>query len=161
MVIEPDHSNELLETAERKWNTANREDHPVDKCEYLQLSMERAFKALITAKGRRVQHTHELDDLWTQAEADGEQIRAIRNPEQLGKLSKYAGNWRYALPANEDPAKTWAQNRLTGEDLLNHARTRVPQLLQETRNHLSVRKTRLAPEGKTVNPPRLPRDPQT
>jgi HEPN domain-containing protein len=154
--FEPDHCNELLEKAERKWNTANREDHPSDKCEYLQNSMELAFKALITAQGRRVQHTHELDDLWTQAQASGEQIQAIRNPEQLEKLTKYAGNWRYDLPANEDPAKTWAQNRVTGEDLLNHARARVPQLLQETRNHLSARKTQFPIGGNAPTPPTPP-----
>ena len=163
--FEPDHSNELLEQAERKWNTANREDHPVDKCEYLQESMERVFKALITAEGRRVQHTHELDDLWKQAEANGEQIRAIRNPEQLDKLSRYAGSWRYALPTDENPSNTWTQNRVTGKDLLNHARTRIPELIQETRKHLSTTKSRVPtgdpsrdpqPASETDSPPLKP-----
>lgn len=134
--FEPDHSDELLEQAERKWETANREKHPVDKCEYLQQSMERALKALITADGRRAEHTHELDKLWKQAEANGERIGATRNPAQLGKLSRYAGAWRYAVPPDEEPATTWSENRVTGEDLLNHARRRVPQLIEETRNHL-------------------------
>jgi HEPN domain-containing protein len=137
--FEPDHSNGLLEQAERKWETANREKHPVDKCEYLQQSMERALKALITADGRRVEHTHELNKLWEQAEANGERIEATRNPKHLEKLSRYAGAWRYAVPPDEEPATTWSENRIMGEDLLNHARRRVPQLIQETRNHLQSR----------------------
>lgn len=139
--FEPDHSNELLEQAERRWRSANREEHPADRCEFLQQSMERALKAFITADGRRVEHTHALDELWTQAEANGERIGASRNPEQLDKLSRYAGAWRYAVPPDEEPATTWSENRITGEDLLNHARRRVPQLIQQTRNHLQADRT--------------------
>ena len=138
--FEPDHSDELLEQAERRWRSANREEHPADRCEFLQQSMERALKALITADGRRVEHTHELDELWTQAEASGERIGASRNPERLEKLSRYAGAWRYAVPPDEEPAATWSENRTTGEDLLNHARRRVPQLIRETRSHLQGRR---------------------
>ena len=137
--FEPDHSHELLEQAERKWATANRENHPADKCEYLQQSMERALKALITADGRRVEHTHELDRLWKQAEADGERIGGTRNPDQLEKLSRYAGAWQYAVPREEEPATTWSENKAAGEDLLNHARKRVPQLIEQTRKHLQRR----------------------
>lgn len=138
--FEPDHAGELLDRSERKWEDAKRTRHPADKCEYLQRAMEHALKALITAEGRRVEHTHELDELWTQAEANGERIRAGRNPEQLEKLSRYAGAWRYAVPPDEEPATTWSENRITGEDLLNHARRRVPQLIQETRSHLQSRR---------------------
>ena len=152
----PDHANELLDKAERKWEDANRTRHPADKCEYLQRAMEHAFKALITAEGRRVQHIHQLEDLWQEAEANGEKVRAIRNPEQLKKLSKYAGKWRYDLPTDENPAKTWADNRPTGEDILNHARSRVPQLIQKTEKVLSTFK-RLAESGEPPEqPPRAP-----
>ena len=102
--------------------------------------MEHALKAPITADGRRIEHTHELDGLWTQAEANGERIGASRNPEQLEKLSQYAGAWRYAVPPDEELAATWSANRTTGEDLLNHARRRVPQLIRATRNHLQGRR---------------------
>ena len=138
--FEPDHAGELLDRAERKWEDANRTRHPADKCEYLQRAMEHALKALITAEGRRVEHTHELDELWRQAEANGERIGASRHPRQLEKLSRYAGAWRYAVPPDEEPATTWSENRSTGEDLLNHARRRVPQLIQETRNQLQSRR---------------------
>lgn len=135
--FEPDHATELLDKARRKWVDANRTEHPADRCEYLQRSIEQAFKALITARGRRVRHVHELDDLWGQVEATGERVRATRNPAQLEKLSRYAGEWRYDTPADEDPEATRQENRTTGEDVLNHARARVPQLIKQTRQALA------------------------
>ena len=116
---EPDHAAELLDTAQRRWRTANREDHPKDRCKNLHESMEHAFKAIIVADGRRVEHHHELDKLWDQAETAGGPIAATREPEQLERLSMYAGEWRYEkLPADEDPEQTWKNNRATGEDVL-------------------------------------------
>ena len=32
---------------------------------------------------------------------------------------------------------TWQKNRTTGEDVLNHARRRVPQLIKQTRQALT------------------------
>ena len=89
--------------------------------------MEHAFKALITADGRRIEHTHDLDTLWQQAEESGERIGAMRNSDQLQKPSRYAGDGRYQIPIDEDASVTWSENRTTGEDVLNHARQRVPQ----------------------------------
>ena len=157
--FEPDHAADLLERAERKWATANREPHPVDKCEYLQRSIEYALKALITADGRRVRHLHNLDGMWREAEATGDTIAATRDPKQLERLSRYAGQWRYdKLPADEDPETTWQQNRTTGEDVLNHARRRVPQLLEQTREALANR-TPGAIGGETPPGPATPPDP--
>ena len=59
--FEPDRAAELLAKARRRWVDANWTRYAVDKCEYLQRSMEHALKALITADGRRIEHTHELD----------------------------------------------------------------------------------------------------
>ena len=53
-LCEPDYAHEFIDQAARKWDLANYAPHPVDKCEMLQASMERALKALITAQGRRV-----------------------------------------------------------------------------------------------------------
>ena len=133
----PDHAAELLDKASRKWVDANRTEHPADRCDYLQRSIEHALKALITADGRRVDHTHELDALWQQVEATGEAIGATRNPSQLEKLSRYAGEWRYDAPVDEDPEATWQENRTTGEDVLNDARVRVPGLIKQTRQALA------------------------
>ena len=40
---EPDYAREWLDQAERKWRTANREEHPVDKCENLQAAMAAGY----------------------------------------------------------------------------------------------------------------------
>ena len=135
-LFEPDHANELLDQAERRWDLARYAPHPADKCEMLQASMERAFKALITAQGRRVKHTHNLNALWAEAEIQGERIDVSRNPEELDKLSKYAGDWQYAIQEGADPAASWIKTSTTGADLLNHARRRVPQLVQDTMDRL-------------------------
>ena len=105
--FEPDHAGTLLEKAERRWKDANRTEHPADKCEFLQEAMEHALKALIIANGRRVEHRHELNNLWKQAETDSDPIAARRDPVELEKLSRYAGHWHNDLPGDENPAATW------------------------------------------------------
>lgn len=156
-LYEPDHATELLDKAERKWRDAGRTEHPADKCEYLQAAIEKAFKSMITASGQRVEFRHDLEKLWTQAEAaaGGDSIAATREPDQLARLTRYAGDWQYdPLPADEDPEATWEANRTTGEDVLNHARRRVPQLLDQTRQAL-------ARQGDPVIGGETPPDPAT
>ena len=68
---EPEHAEELLDDADAKWKDANITIRPVDKCEYLQRSIEYSFKVVIVADGQRVEHRHELDKLWDQAETAG------------------------------------------------------------------------------------------
>ena len=150
---EPDHA---ADSAEAKWEDASTTRRAADKCEYLQRSIEYAFKALIVADGRRVEHRHELDKLWDQAEAAGGPIAATRDPAQLERLSRYAGDWRYdKTPADEDPEQTWNKNRTTGEAILNHARRRVPQLIEQTRQALASRGPTAAIGGE---PPSGPAD---
>ena len=135
---EPDYARDWLEQAERKWRTANREQHPVDKCENLQAAMERALKALIVAQGRRVRHRHDLRKLWNEVEQHGESIQARPDPAELDRLTKYAGEWQY--PAAEiEPEATWKATAPVGEDLLNHARRRVPALMKQTEERLEGR----------------------
>ena len=135
-IYEPDHAREWLGQAERKWRTANREEHPVDTCENLQAAMERMLKALIVARGRRVRHRHDLRELWAEAEGHGESIPARPDPVELDRLTKYAGEWQYPAPGIE-PEATWKAMAPAGEDLLNHARRRVPALIDETRKKLA------------------------
>ena len=141
--FEPDHSKTLLENGERRWRSANREEHPADKCEFLQETLEQVLKTLIIANGRRVKHTDDLNELWKQAEDGSDPIAATRDPAELEKLSRYAGNWRYDVPSDEDPAATWEKNRHTGEDVLNDARKRVPQLVEKTRMELQSTRARM------------------
>ena len=138
---EPDYASEWLDQAERKWRTANREEHPVDKCENLQAAMERMLKALIVAQGRRVEHRHDLRALWAEAEGQGETIAARPDLSELDRLSRYAREWQY--PATGiDPEATWKAIAPIGEDLLNHARRRLPVLIAETRRKLAADRRR-------------------
>ncbi|MCY4029717.1 MAG: HEPN domain-containing protein [Acidobacteria bacterium] len=134
-IYEPDYAREWLEQAERKWRTANREEHPVDKCENLQAAMERMLKALIVARGHRVRHRHDLRELWAEAEGHGESIPARPDPVELDRLTKYAGEWQYPAPGIE-PDATWKAMASVGEDLMHHVRARVPALIEETRGKL-------------------------
>ena len=135
---EPDYARDRLDQAERKWRTADREEHPVDKCENLQASMERALKALIVAQGRRVRHRHDLWKLWNEVEQHGESIQARSDPAELDKLTKYAGEWQYPA-AETEPEATWKAMSPVGEDLLNYARRRVPALMKQTEERLEGR----------------------
>ena len=141
---EPDYAPKWLEQAERKWNTANREEHPVDKCEALQASMERALKALIVAQGQRVEHRHDLKRLWDQAEQAGEKLTATPDRKELEKLTRYGGEWQY--PADDiDPQTTWKQMAPVGRELLEQARERVPQLVAATERRLELGRAPGAP----------------
>ncbi len=136
-LYDPDRAQEFLERSERKWKRANQEDaHPIDKCEDLQVSMEQALKALIVAQGRHVEHKHDLNQLWDQAESYGERMAATQARDELDTLSLYAGKYQYENPRDGAPEKPWETNRTTGRDVLNHALARVPTLTEETRQQL-------------------------
>ena len=81
-----------------------------------------------------------------------------RDPAGLGKLSRYAGDWRYEVPGDERPAGTWEQNRRTGDDVVNDARRRVPELVEKTRSELQ--RASRAGEGGLEGPPLSAADPR-
>ena len=106
--FEPDRAAELLDKARRKWVDANRTRYAVDKCEYLQRSMEHALKALITADGRRIEHTHELDALWEQAQGTGERISATRNPPAAREAEPVRRRLALRDPGRREPGSDLA-----------------------------------------------------
>ena len=138
-LYEPDYADEWLGRAAEKWTAANLEgmaDLPATRCQMLQESMELALKALIVAQGRRVQHTHDLAELRKQVEAHGERIAALLDTTDLSTLSKYAGGGQHPTHEPIDPEATFAATRRVGEDVLHHARLRVPALVDETKRKL-------------------------
>ena len=136
-LFRPDRAFEFLSRAERKWARANRPDeHPTDRCEDLQAAMEQALKGLTIAQGRQITHTHNLNVLWDDAEKDGERIAGNRDAEQLEKLSLYAGVYQYEDPTDGSPEKTWDATKDTGRNVVSHARTRIPTLVEQTRRRL-------------------------
>ena len=136
-LFKPDHAEEFLDRAERKWRTANTpQTHPADRCEYLQASLEQALKGLTIAQGRQIVHSHNLNVLWDEAEKDGEMIAATRDERELENLTKYAGKYQYWTPKPGMPEKTWNATRRTGEDVLRHARKQIPSLVKKTNEKL-------------------------
>ncbi len=136
----PDRAYSFLARAERKWGIAGEpRRHPADRCENLQASMEQALKGLIIAQGRHIERKHDLNALWDDAERDGGRIAAARNEPDLNKLSLYAGIYQYEDPTDGTPETTWDATRTTGADVLAHARSRIPALVNETKERLKTR----------------------
>lgn len=136
-LYKPDRAHEFLARAERKWGiAAEPRRHPADRCENLQASMEQALKGLIVAQGRHVEHKHDLNALWDEAERGGERIAVTRNEPDLDQLSLYANIYQYEDPADGMPEKTWDATRTTGADLLAHARAKIPTLVSKTKARL-------------------------
>ena len=138
--FEPEEATRLLGHAGEYWEIANDgKRSPIMKCVQLQASMEHALKALTIARGERVQHKHTLNDLWDDVEQAGETIRATRDRRPLDVLTRYGGEFQYGSPRPEhDPEVTWNDARATGEDLLTHARARVPKLVERTTERLRL-----------------------
>ena len=136
-LFEPDKSLDFLAQARDILQVAeNPERQAAFRCEMLQASLERSLKALVSAQGVRVEHTHDLNKLWDQAEKCGEPPGAVRDRAALDRLSRYAGHWSYDYPSDENPDRTWADTRAVVRAVLRHAERRVPALVEETRRAL-------------------------
>ena len=138
--FEPEEATRLLGHAEEHWRFAqDPETTPSMRCIQLQASMEHALKALIIAQGERVRHKHTLNDLWDDVEQRGERINAVQDRKVLDVLTAYGGRLQYDEPRpEEDPTKTWEAARTGGGDVLNHAKSRVAQLIVETTERLQA-----------------------
>ncbi len=102
-------------------------------CEGFQESIEFSLKALITAHGERVPHTHNLERLRDEAEKLGEKIRAQKNGPLLRELSPYAGRRKYeAGQPSINPRETARDAGILAIDMLNHAKARVPEFCEAT-----------------------------
>ena len=136
-LFDPDTSFKFLAHARDNLAVAEDPDRlPVVRCVNLQESLERSLKALVSAQGVRVEHTHNLNKLWDQAEKCGEPPAATRDRAALDRLSLYAGHWSYDHPSDENPDRTWNDTRAVVRDVLHHAERRVPALVEETRRAL-------------------------
>ena len=105
------------------------EEAPEAGCRNLQESAERSLKALVIARGRPVEHTHNLRDLWDRAEAVlGERISAEAGGNLLDLLTLYAGRYSHAPAMHHDPAELYGRARTVVGDLHDYAARRVPPL---------------------------------
>ena len=114
------------------------EEAPEAGCRNLQESAERSLKVLIIACGRPVEHTHNLRDLWDQAEAIlDEHISAQADGNLLEVLTLYAGQYSYAPAMHHDPAQLYDEARIVVGDLHDYATRRVPLLAAAAEERLA------------------------
>jgi predicted nucleotidyltransferase/HEPN domain-containing protein len=131
--LKPDKSKQFLDRAETRWRTSNVEENDEElRCYLRHQCLEQALKGIVTAQGRNFQHTHKLHELWTDAETDGETIRAARDDKLLARLTRYATTGRYDAPKVDEDKRTLAESQNLVEDVLNHAREAIPRLTRET-----------------------------
>ena len=133
----PDKALEFLRKAQDKYRWSQDAAALMTvRCEMLQASLEMALKAVISARGMRVPHTHELNELWERAEEGGVRLNAAREPGKLDRLTFYAGLWSYDAPGDEDPDETCAGMTGAVEAVLDRAQDLVPGLMEETERKL-------------------------
>ena len=131
--LKPDESSWFIEQAEIHWETSNNPSvHKEIRCYHRHEAMEQCLKSLITAQGRRFDHTHNLGDLWTSAEAEGKTIPAARNGKLLERLAKYSEHGQYDEPDSDNDHKTLQDSEKTGEAIIRYTRDAIPRLSLET-----------------------------
>ena len=132
-----------------------QEEHECWRCQETGDDLDVVLVDPATAERRRRSAAYipgaALESLWKEAGANGERIGATPDPEELAKLTRYAGEWQYPVDGI-DPETTWSLMEPAGRDVLHHARNRVPELMKETgerlrestRGYRSVSSTRSA-----------------
>ena len=133
--LDPHRATVFLEAARDRLESAARDfsaDAPALACEMLQSSAERSLKALIIAHGSSFEHTHDLGDLWDQAESFGERVSAIRDEAVLREITLYSGDRSYDSPSAAESAAAYRSFRQTARDILDYAERRVPAVQRET-----------------------------
>ena len=136
--LNPDESSRFLYRAENHWKTSNNPDnHEEIRCYNRHQAIEQCLKGLITAQGRKFDHTHNLDELWTSTEAEGKKIPAPRDDKLLKRLTKYAEGGRYDKPDSDKDHKTLKDSEKVGEAIIRYSRDAIPHLSHETKKALA------------------------
>ena len=100
-------------------------------CKLLQMSAERALKALHIAKGAPVTYVHLMRQAWEKVEALGERLDIEKNDKLLDEMTLYGGKKGYGTPTGWNPKEVAEEFLPIAEALSEHATRRVPKLLAE------------------------------
>ena len=155
--LNPDESSQFLDRAENHWKASNNPDnHEEIRCYHRHQAIEQCLKGLITAQGRKFDHTHNLDELWTSTEAEGKKTPAPRDAKVLKQLTKYAESGRYNKPNGNRDHKTLKDSEKVAEAIIRYARDAIPRLSHETMITLSATPKLIKPsdefaEGKPID----------
>ena len=99
------------------------------RCYSAQAATEKALKALLVARGRRVRGQHILSDFSTELQQAGEVLPASATREQLERLSEYGGPAQYPGWDGETTEDDERRFRKIAIDMEDHARRRVAEIL--------------------------------
>ena len=139
--FEPAEAEQFITSAEEDLEDARLDQgrRPEKQCVRLQSAMEYALKGLLTAKGGRVPHTHNLNRLWDDTESAGVRITAPRDRTALDELTQYGRNLGYSAPPVERPAReTVEKTKDTVKSTVTQAREQLPGIIRETEEKLKT-----------------------
>ena len=131
--LKPNESARFLRRAIKKWNGSNlTENDDETRCYLRHQAVEQCLKGLVTAQGRSFKHIHELDELWTAAESEGELIQAPRDEAIMERLSAYAGDGRYEEEDPDADRQMLADSEELVDKVVNYSREAIPRLTRDT-----------------------------
>ena len=136
--LKPNESARFLRRAVKKWNGSNlTENDDETRCYLRHQAVEQCLKGLITAQGRSFKHVHELNELWTAAESEGEPVQAPRDDAVMKRLAEYAGDGRYAEEDPDADRQMLADSQELGDKVVSYSREAIPRLTRDTNTALA------------------------
>ena len=135
--LKPDESARFLKNAEYHWRDSNADIYTKTRCYLRHQAVEQCLKGLITAQGRSFKHVHELNELWTAAESEGEPVRAPRDDAVMKRLAEYAGDGRYAEEDPDADRQMLADSQELVDKVVSYSREAIPRLTRDTNTALA------------------------
>ena len=135
--LKPDESARFLKNAEYHWRDSNADIYTKTRCYLRHQAVEQCLKGLITAHGRSFKHIHELNELWTVAESEGEAVQAPRDDAVMKRLAEYAGDERYAEEDPDADRKMLADSQELVDKVVSYSREAIPRLTRDTNTALA------------------------
>ena len=94
--------------------------------------VEQCLRALITAQGRSFKRSHELHELWTAAESEGEPIQATRDNALMKRLAEYAGDGRHAEEDPDADRRMLADSQELIDHVVSYSQAAISRLTRDT-----------------------------
>ena len=135
--LKPDESARFLKNAEYHWRDSNADIYTKTRCYLRHQAVEQCLKGLITAQGRTFKHVHELNELWTAAESEGEPVQAPRDEDVMKRLAEYAGETRYTEENPDADRKMLADSQELVDKVVSYSREAIPRIARETNTALA------------------------
>ena len=146
--LKPDGSARFLQRAVKRWNASNlTENDDETRCYLRHQAVEQCLKGLTTAQGRSFKHVHELNELWSAAESDGEPVQAPRDDAVMKRLAEYAGDGRYAEEDPDADRQMLADSQKLVDKIVSYSLEAIPRLTRDTNTALAKTPKLMKPTG--------------